>query len=166
VTAADVQRVARKYLVDDRRVVVATSPKASARPAKRRLQPPGRRPAEQPRRRSLAAVAASTPAEGVTPPGPVGGVPARASPPPVAAPVQAQLPRAVERTLPNGLRVIVAPKQNLPVVTAYLMVKSGGGADPAALPGVASFTGGLLSQGTTTRSATEIATAWRRWAAT
>lgn len=153
VTAADVQRVARKYLVDDRRVVVRYLPE-SQRPAGQAVAtpPPGARPSPP--------VAASTPAQGVTPPaGPAGGVPTRASPPPVAAPVQAQLPRAVERTLPNGLRVIVAPKPTLPVVTAYLMARSGGSSDPAGLPGVASFTGGLLTQGTTTRSATEIATA-------
>jgi zinc protease len=77
--------------------------------------------------------------------------------PPPAAPKNAALPKPVEKTLPNGLRVIVAQTKNVPIVTAQLLVKSGGEADPRNLSGLADFTASLLTKGTKTRSATQIA---------
>ena len=62
-----------------------------------------------------------------------------------------------ERTLGNGLRVIVVERPGLPLLSAELVVRSGSECDPPALAGLMSFTAGLLAQGTTTRSATEIA---------
>ena len=63
----------------------------------------------------------------------------------------------VERVLANGLRVIVARDSDLPLVTADLTVRSGAAADPQGLAGTASMASELLTEGTTTRSATEIA---------
>lgn len=67
------------------------------------------------------------------------------------------MPKPVEKTLPNGLRVIVAQTKNVPIVTAQLLIKSGGEADPNNLAGLADFTASLLTKGTKTRSATQIA---------
>ena len=77
--------------------------------------------------------------------------------PPPSAPKSATLPKPVEKTLPNGLRVIVAQTKNVPIVTAQLLIKSGGEADPQNLSGLADFTASLLTKGTKTRSATQIA---------
>lgn len=69
-------------------------------------------------------------------------------------------PKAATRTLPNGLRVFVVSNSEQPVVTARLVVMSAGAAhDPAGKPGVAAMTADLLTQGTKTRSAQEIAEA-------
>ena len=78
----------------------------------------------------------------------------RAKPPAPGAAVAAVLPTPVERTLNNGLRVIVAKTSDLPLVTAELTVKNGAALDPHGLAGLSGLTTDLLSQGTATRSAT------------
>ena len=93
VTPADVQRVARKYLPDDLRVSIKYLPESA--------KPPGA-PAE---------AAPSAPIASQPYTGPVAALlPAaeRQAPPPIGAQPPAVLPTPVERTLPNGLRVIVA----------------------------------------------------------
>jgi zinc protease len=69
------------------------------------------------------------------------------------------LPSPVEKTLANGLRVIVAKSSDLPLITADLTVRGGSGADPAGLAGVSSLTAELLTEGTKTRTATQVAAA-------
>lgn len=81
---------------------------------------------------------------------------AQQTPPAPAAPREARLPQPVEKTLGNGLRVIVVPKHELPLVAASLMVKSGGAADPRGREGLAQLTATVLTQGTKTRTAQEI----------
>ena len=81
----------------------------------------------------------------------------QATPPPPSAPRTVQFPKPVEKTLANGLRVVVVQRSGLPLVSAQLWVKSGGEVDPADLSGVADMTAALLTRGTKTRSATEIA---------
>ncbi|MDI1365371.1 MAG: pitrilysin family protein, partial [bacterium] len=81
----------------------------------------------------------------------------RLAPPAVAAPVAAVLPSPVEKTLANGLRVIVAKSSDLPLITADLTVRGGASSDPAGLAGASSLTSDLLTEGTTTRGAVEIA---------
>src|SRR5437870_8786298 len=83
----------------------------------------------------------------------------QATPPPPTAPRSVQFPKPVEKTLPNGLRVIVVQRSQLPLVTAQVLIKSGGEVDPADLSGTADMTASLLTRGTTTRSATQIAEA-------
>jgi hypothetical protein len=78
------------------------------------------------------------------------------TPPPPAAPRSVNVPKPVERTLPNGLRVIVIENHSTPLVGAQVLVKSGGEVDPQALSGLADMTAELLTKGTK-RS--------RRWAA-
>jgi zinc protease len=60
-------------------------------------------------------------------------------------------------TLANGLTIILAERPQLPVVSASLVVRTGSGANPADKPGLASFTTGILDEGTSTRNALELA---------
>jgi zinc protease len=89
-------------------------------------------------------------AEGQTP---------QATPPPPTAPHSVAFPKPVEKTLPNGLRVVVIQRAQMPLVTAQLLIKSGGEVDPSELSGAADMTAALLTRGTTTKSATQIAEA-------
>ena len=82
-----------------------------------------------------------------------------ATPPPPATPRSPQIPRPVERTLANGLRVIVVERKNMPLVSAALYIKNGGEIDPPQLSGVADMTASLLTKGTDRHSAPEIAEA-------
>jgi zinc protease len=81
----------------------------------------------------------------------------RETPPPPAAPRSVNVPRPVERTLKNGLRVIVIENPSTPLVGAQLVVKNGGEIDPQTLSGVADMTAELLTKGTRTRTAPRIA---------
>lgn len=82
---------------------------------------------------------------------------AQVTPPPPAAPREVKLPQPVEKTLANGLRVIVVPKHDIPLVAVRLMVKTGAAADPADRDGLAQLTATVLTQGTKTKSAEQIA---------
>jgi zinc protease len=81
----------------------------------------------------------------------------RAKPPAPGAPVSAQLPTPAEKVLANGMRIIVAPKREVPLISAELVVLSGTSSDPAAKSGLAGLTADVLTKGTKTRSATDIA---------
>jgi len=81
----------------------------------------------------------------------------RESPPPPLPAREATFPPYEIRTLDNGLQVVVVMHHEQPAVNLRLLVGAGSASDPAGKPGVAAFTGQLLDQGTTTRSATEIA---------
>ena len=58
-----------------------------------------------------------------------------------------------EQRLPNGLRVVVAQRSGVQLVTARLVVLSGAEADPAGRAGLASLVAGLLNKGTRQRTA-------------
>ncbi|HEX8353058.1 MAG TPA: pitrilysin family protein [Pyrinomonadaceae bacterium] len=79
------------------------------------------------------------------------------TPPPPAAPRPVNVPKPAERTLANGLRVIVIENHATPLVAAQVLVKNGGEVDPAPLSGLADMTASLLTKGTKTRSAPQIA---------
>ena len=81
----------------------------------------------------------------------------QATPPPQAAPRSGTFPKPAEQTLPNGLRVIVIERRDYPLVSAQLVVKNGGEVDPPELAGLADLTANLLTKGTQTRDATQIA---------
>src|SRR5581483_9256391 len=76
---------------------------------------------------------------------------AQATPPPPTAPHSTIFPKPVEKNLPNGLRVIVIPRTEMPLVTAQLLIRSGAE--------VTEMAAELLTRGTTTKSATQIAEA-------
>ncbi|HWN11646.1 MAG TPA: pitrilysin family protein [Pyrinomonadaceae bacterium] len=82
----------------------------------------------------------------------------QATPPPPAQPRTVQFPRPVEKTLANGLRVIVIEKVGA-LVSGQLLIKNGAEADPIELAGLSNMVADLITKGTEKRSATEIAEA-------
>lgn len=62
------------------------------------------------------------------------------------------------KTLSNGLQVLVVLHHEQPAVSYRLLVKAGAMQEPSDKPGVSAFVASLLNQGTTTKSAGEIAT--------
>lgn len=79
------------------------------------------------------------------------------TPPPPAAPRSVTIPKPYEKTLKNGLRVVVIEDHDVPLVSAQVLVKNGGEIDPPQLSGLADMTASLLTKGTKTRSAPQIA---------
>lgn len=79
------------------------------------------------------------------------------TPPPPAAPRSVNIPKPDETTLKNGLRVVVIEDHDVPLVSAQLLVENGGEVDPSQLSGLADMTASLLTKGTKTRTAPEIA---------
>jgi zinc protease len=78
--------------------------------------------------------------------------------PPAPGPVVAlHLPVPELFKLSNGLTVLYNERPGLPLVAASLVFRRGSGANPIGDPGLASFTARMLQQGTTTRSALQIA---------
>jgi len=68
-----------------------------------------------------------------------------------------QVPVPETAQLANGLTLILSTRRGLPIVAANLVVKSGSDTNPADAPGLANFTVSMLDQGTTTRTAVQIA---------
>ena len=81
----------------------------------------------------------------------------RSKPPALGPAPSLSVPRAVERTLPNGLRLIIVEHHELPVADFSLIVKTGGEADPWGKTGLATLAATLLTKGAGTRGAPEIA---------
>jgi zinc protease len=80
----------------------------------------------------------------------------RVAPPAPAQPPTLTVPGAEEKTLPNGLRVIVANRPGIPLISANLRIPAGAASDPAGKWGLAAMTADVAQRGTATRSATEI----------
>jgi zinc protease len=93
-----------------------------------------------------AAAAVAAPAKKQAPP-----------PPQPARPVH--FPAFEEKTLPNGLRVVVVEQHKTPAVGLELLVQAGKAHQPAAKAGLAKAAAALLREGTATRSAQQIAEA-------
>jgi zinc protease len=81
------------------------------------------------------------------------------TPPPPAAPRPLTIAAPSEMKLANGLRVIVARREGIPLVSAELVGLAGAEADPPRLSGLASLSASLMTQGTRRRSAPELAAA-------
>ncbi len=145
VTAADVQRVARKYLGDNQAATIRYLPATDGGP-----------------KGDTVAVAPTVQVAALTAPADVQlFTPAsdaeRVLPPPPAAPVSAAIPAPVESRLANGMRIIVVEKHELPLIAARVVVPGGGASDPATLAGLNNLSAELMTKGTAARSATEIA---------
>ncbi|MFS0772007.1 M16 family metallopeptidase [Sphingomonas sp. 1P08PE] len=146
VTAADVQRVARRYLTDAGSAALRYVPA----PAGAKGDSPALAPTVQ--------TAALVPPRDIPVIRPAGAADRIAPPPPAAAIVPAA-PAIAEQVLPNGLRLITVERHDLPLVTAQLVAAGGGAADPTGRAGTASLAATLMTRGTNTRSATDIARA-------
>jgi zinc protease len=69
------------------------------------------------------------------------------APPDPGPPRPVVLPPLAEHTLPNGAKVVIATRRDLPVVTAVLLVRHGAEADPADRAGLAAMTATLMTKG-------------------
>lgn len=81
------------------------------------------------------------------------------APPPPAAPRPAKFAQPEEARLKNGLQILVAERHQLPLIAANVVIRHGAEVDPRKLAGAASMTGDLLTKGTESMSAPEIANA-------
>ena len=71
--------------------------------------------------------------------------------------LRVQLPRPVVVKLKNGLTLVLREDHKLPTVDFTMWIRPGQLADPRDLPGVASFTAGMLREGTASRTSAQIA---------
>jgi zinc protease len=81
----------------------------------------------------------------------------RAHAPKPGPPPKLNLPVPAEFTLPNGLKVFLVANHSLPLVAVRLQSLAGGEANSVSKPGVADFTNAMLTEGTTDRTAPQIA---------
>lgn len=89
--------------------------------------------------------------------GTAGRLDAQVTTPPVLAPPPGlKMPATQETRLPNGLRLVVVPMHEVPLVHVALSV-AGGAREDGAVPGLATFTGNMLVEGAGSRDATAIA---------
>lgn len=93
---------------------------------------------------------------------PAAGAP-RETPPPPGPPRSFALPELRRFTLENGLGVTLVEVGNMPKVSVELALRSGTGDEGPAEIGLAQLVATMLLEGTTTRSATEIAALAARW---
>jgi zinc protease len=85
-----------------------------------------------------ASTTASTIASAIAPP----------APRPLPAPPRSyHFPRFERRTLPNGMQLVVAPVNKLPLATVIAVVEAGASVEPAGKEGVAALTAQLLPEG-------------------
>jgi zinc protease len=143
VTPADIRRVVNTYLPENRRVVVRYLAEGD--------RPKGEAPAPSDDA-ALDAIGKPLAAGAVAPPPPAS---LEHDEPKPSAPAAVAIPEITERTLPNGLRVIVARTTAAPIVTAELSVTSGAARDRKT--GAASMMASLLTEGAGGRTAEQIA---------
>ncbi|HSN89034.1 MAG TPA: insulinase family protein [Thermoanaerobaculia bacterium] len=85
--------------------------------------------------------------------------PAKVTPPPPAPAKDVRFPAFEQKTLPNGLRVVVVEQHEQPAVSLRIVMKAGKVFEPEGKAGLAEGTASLLTQGTQSRSAQQIAEA-------
>ena len=80
--------------------------------------------------------------------------------PPAPGPApKLRIPTPVRQVLANGMEVVTVARPGLPLVTAQLLLRSGGEMDPADKAGLADLTATLMTKGAAGRSASELAEA-------
>jgi len=146
VTAADVQRVARKWLKPAARVDIRYL-NESARPAG--TADAWANPVPMPR------FASAPPATGT--PNQLAPEGEREAPPAPGPAVPVTPPVISESRLPTGLSVVTARSGQVPLATMSLVVKGGSSTDPKGKAGLAMMAAELASKGTATRRAEQIA---------
>lgn len=85
------------------------------------------------------------------------GVFAQIAPPEPSAPKSVKVPSVKEATLKNGLKIAVVERPGVPLVSVQLLIKAGASSEDMEKAGLADFTASLLTKGTKTQSATQIA---------
>jgi zinc protease len=71
--------------------------------------------------------------------------------------LKVKLPRPVERQLSNGMKLVILETNRTPTISLTIQIPSSPLRDPAGLPGVAEATAAMMTMGTTTRSARQLA---------
>ena len=71
--------------------------------------------------------------------------------------LRVELPRPTVVKLKNGLTIVLEEDHKLPTIAFTLWIRPGQLADPSDLPGLASFTAGMLREGTEKRTSEQIA---------
>ncbi len=145
VTPADIQRVARQYLRDEASTAIRYLPVVTGA----KLDAPLTVAATV----QVAPLAVPTGVPIVT----AAAADARVAPPLPAPLVPVPVPVVREATLPNGLRVAVASRHDVPLIATVLVTGAGASTDPAGKGGTAELMATLLTKGTATRTATQIA---------
>jgi zinc protease len=140
-TVADLKRIANQKLQPNMRAVVYGVPGNKVV-----NDPPATKAEEEQQAKEGGPVTGSMPDE-----------PWRANAPQAVAASKLSLPIPTSFKLANGLTVYVMEQHNLPIVAAHLIVLSGSDANPPDMPGLASFTASMLTEGTNRRSAPQIA---------
>jgi zinc protease len=78
-------------------------------------------------------------------------------PPEPGSPRAITIPKITETKLANGLKIIVVERKNVPLVSVNLMLYAGASGEAKELAGLTDMTASLLTKGTKTRTATQIA---------
>jgi zinc protease len=129
VTPEDVQRVAREYLTGNRLVMSFVPGKKQGAPSdSAENKPTSATDAEEADKEEKVDYSKNLPPAGKTP--------------------KFSIPKITRRKLANGLNVWIVPQKELPIVSMNLVIRTGGTTNPAGKEGLASFTAGLLNEGT------------------
>lgn len=145
VTPGDIQRVARAWLDDSASAAVRYLPEEAQNGAQE----------------DTIGTASTVQVADLTPPPniPIVEVASdaeRVAPPPPGPDVVPNVPTPNTQRLANGLTVITVENHGLPLVTASLVTQRGSAADPSGHAGAAGLAASVMTEGTATRSATEI----------
>lgn len=168
VTAADVQRVARTYLREDRAVVGDLLPQVKGAGS----QEAGVGETQAFRYSGVQGFRGSRPAGAALRTLGVGrwafGTPgcARAAQPGAAVAGSFAPLHPTEKVLPNGMRLVLLEKHDLPTVTFSARVNAGSYQDPEGSAGLAEMVARMLEEGTQTRTHAEISAALEQVGAT
>ena len=146
VTPEDVRRVARRWLRDEGSAAIRYLPEE--------MRSAGAREDEIATAATVQTVPLTAPAAiPIVQPAPENE---RVAPPAPAAATVTALPEPVTQRLANGLTLVTVSRRELPLVSISLSVGGGSASDPQGKAGRATLTAALLTEGTATRSATEI----------
>ncbi len=138
VTAEDIQRVVTEYLSDERAVIIQVLPGENAEAT----------PVPTP-----VSLSADETSEAEAPQ----FVIEQAEPPEPLALRDFTLPEITEATLDNGLDVVVIPRPEIPIISLDIVFPGGESITPADEAGLASVAAYLMTRGTETRTAQQIA---------
>lgn len=145
VTPADIQRVARRWLAEERSAAVRYLPEESR----------GGATGDRIQTASTIQDYVLLPIPGIRvwQPAPENE---RVQPPAPGPEIAPAIPAPNVQRLANGLTVITIANRRLPIVTAGLVARGGAAADPEGRAGTATLTAAVMTEGTRTRSAAEI----------
>ncbi|MGQ0589903.1 MAG: M16 family metallopeptidase [Sphingosinicella sp.] len=145
VTPADIQRVAQRWLRDERSAAVRYLPEEAQNGAAEDALATAR---------TVQTVALTPPPNiRIWEPAPEAE---RVAPPEPGPEIVPEIPAPDVQRLANGLTLITVRNPSLPIVTLNLVARGGSAADPAGRAGTATLAAAVMTEGTASRSATQI----------